>query len=304
MTADKLVFAAYFESAEQLPNICRLAESIRTFGGKYGKSPIWAFGSPDIDTEDKKIFSRLESFDVEIRTSQAPAKAGWLFYAGKPYAAAEAETAVADASKLLIWMDEDTIVLAEPTAFDLEEDISLAYCPVMHNRSGSLYDKPPDAFWSRIYEKLEVADDALFPMVTPADKQKIRAYFHAGLLVVRPERKILRRWAKDFEILYSDTILADMCRADINKKIFLHQTALVGAVLNNLEKDEMKELTGRYNYPIFFEKKYDSEVTFDSIEDIITLRCVIPVKEINPEWYRKLAGPPDKIAWLKKHISG
>jgi 16S rRNA C1402 (ribose-2'-O) methylase RsmI len=93
-----------------------------------------------------------------------------------------------------------------------------------------------------------------------------------------------------------------MCRADINKKIFLHQTALVGSILNSLKKDKMKELPNRYNYPIFFEKKYISEVTFDSIEDVVTVRCVVPVKEMGTEWHSKLKGPLDKIAWLKEHM--
>jgi hypothetical protein len=203
---------------------------------------------------------------------------------------------------VLVWIDNDAVVLAEPEAFDLSTDISLAYRPVMHNRSGSLFDKPPDTFWSRIYEKLELTDDMLFPMVTPADEEKIRAYFHAGMMSLRPHKGVMRRWAEAFRVLCDDGELADMCREDVSKRIFLHQCALTGAVLHAVTRGEMTALNDDYNYPIFFEKQYGARKVFNSIENAVIIRCELSNKKFSDDWDRQLAGPPEKIAWLKERL--
>jgi len=300
MTEHKFIFAAYAESVEALQHVYRLAESLRRFGGQFSDSPVWAYVPQGFTIDSMELGRAPQSLNVGIRTSRTPEEAQWFYYSGKVYAAAEAEAAAAGKAAVLVWMDEDTVILSDPSDFDLRAGTSFAYCPVMHNRSGSLYDQPPDDFWGRIYERLSITDDVLFPVVTRADQQKIRAYFQAGLLVVRPERGILRGWVGNFELLYTDSVLADMCRAEIDKRIFLHQTALVGAVVKAIPRNEMIELSDRYNYPIFFEQEYDSKVVYDSLEDVITLRC--EVSDVHPGQKRRLSGPPDKVAWLKDHL--
>ena len=303
MNDKKLILATYAESNGQLSEVRRMAESIRTFAGKFSRSPIWVYIPNDFVIDDAALKKDLQSLEVKIKTSHTPDEAAWLFYAGKVYAAGEAEKAAEGLASVLVFMDSDTIVLSEPTEFDLANDKCLAFCPVMHNRSGSLYDAPPDPFWSKIYQVLSISDDMLFPMITPADRQKIRAYFHIGLVVARPEKGILRRLVNDFEALYHDPTLADMCRKETVRKIFLHQTALAGA-LHIVPQTEMQELPGKYNYPIFFERRYESKVRFDSIEDVVTLRCVITEKDAGPDWDKRLTGPFEKIAWLKEHLFG
>ncbi|UCE24636.1 MAG: hypothetical protein JSU74_00875 [Candidatus Zixiibacteriota bacterium] len=302
MSSDRILYATYVESGQDLHNVCRMTESIRTFGGNYSDGPILALMPDHLPLDDRALVDKTESFGIEIRRFHTPEQARWLYYGGKPFAAAEAEKAAEGLAESLVWIDEDTVVIAEPVDFELKPGKSLAWVPVMHNRSGTLWDGPPDDFWARIYERLSVTDDMLFPMVTPADEQKIRAYFHCGLLVVRPGKGIMRRWAADFEKLYSDQVLVDMCKADTTKKVFLHQTALTGSVVHTVGRDEMVELDARYNYPIFFEKGYEANRPFDSIDDIITVRCVVSTEKMGEDWHKKLSGASDKIAWLKDRL--
>lgn len=302
MSGVQMVFATYTETAEGLRAVRHLVESIRTFGGKFRDCPVWVFVPQGFAIEDTVVMSVLKSLGAEVRVSRTPESAQWFYYAGKVHAAAQAEVDAAGKALELVWMDEDTIVLQEPTECELAPGISLAYRPVMHNRSGSLSDAPPDVFWSRIYTLLSLTEEMLFPMVTPADQQKIRAYFHAGLLVVRPEKGILRRWADDFARLYNDSTLVAMCRADVNKRIFLHQTALVGGVLHQVGRAEMLELSDRYNYPIFFEKNFAAARPFNSINDVVTIRWEMAAGSVDPDWDQKLTGPTDRIAWLKKRL--
>jgi len=300
---NKRIIATAIIWKEQLPDIVRLAESIRTFGGKYSDARIWAFYSPDIELDDSLLVRKLEDFGVELKPYTIPEGTAGFYYAGKPYAAAEAEAMAAeDSANILVWVDPDTIFLMEPDAFNLPTDISLAYRTVMHNRAGSLYGQPPDILWQRIYELTSVTDDMLFPMTTQADVQKIRAYFHCGILVLRPQKGILRRWADDFSKLILDSIIVEQCRADVDKRVFLHQNALTGAVLNILGRDEMFELSDRYNYPLLFEKNYEASRPFNDLTDVVSMRCVVSAEKVGPEWYAEVKGPSDRIAWLKDRL--
>jgi hypothetical protein len=302
-TSDQvLVFATYAETDEQIAHVQILAESIREFAGRYNDAAVWLYLPREHYTpSDENLVEKLTALGVEIRKSDLPKEALRFFYAGKLFAATEAEAAATEQSAMLVWLDEDTVILQEPTDFVLPPNTCFAYRPVMHNRSGSLFDEPPNEFWALIYERLEIADELLFPMITPADKQKIRAYFNAGLLVVRPKKGILRTWAESFKNLYEDKILVNSVMKDVEKRIFLHQTALVSAV-KFLKRNEMMELPDSYNYPMFFKVMYGGLNDFDAIDDVVTLRYDAYFRNPDPQWAEKVRGPDRKITWLKARL--
>ena len=304
MPAIQLIFATYIETEAELGNVCLLAESIRTFGGRAADAPVWVMMPDGLAVTDTTTQKRLRSLKVEVFTCGSPEEPRWLYYSFKPYAAAKAETLAEGIAAVLIWMDNDAVFLGEPSEFFLASGKALGYRPIMHNRSGTLKAQPPSEFWGRIYERLALTEEELFPMVTSADHQTVRAYFNCGLIVVRPEKGILRRWPVDFEALYRDSVLAASCRADVEKRIFLHQTALTG-LLNIVPRETMVELSDGYNYPIFFDRVFGADHPFNSIQDAIMIRRIDgPLKAAGPDWHKELIGPPDKIAWLKERLSG
>lgn len=296
-----IVFATYAVDRSEVNSALRLTESLRTFGGQFAQAPLWIVAPDDLEITDA-LQSDFRRLGITLLRAGAPDSIRWLYYADKPYAAAAAEQAADGKAAVLAWMDNDAIILDEPSELNLGDSLCLAYRPVMHNRSGSLYGEPPDPFWARIYEKLELNDDQLFPMVTPADQQKIRAYFHCGLVAVRPERGILRRWAQDFETLANDSVLTGMCKQDEVKRIFLHQTALTGSVLHLVKNNEMAELSDRYNYPLFFKHFYGALKEYDDLSDIVLARVHLNPVLVSNDWPQLLKGPADRIAWLKDHI--
>ena len=295
------IFATRAMEPLQVANAIRLAESLRTFGGSLSQAPVWvvAHEAVEITPVQESEFKRL---GITLLRVAPPDSLSWLYYADKPYAAAVAEQAAEGKAAVLVWLDNDSIFLTEPTELLLADSLCLAWRPVMHNRSGALYGEPPNPFWARIYERLSLTDDMLFPMVTPADQQKIRAYFNCGLMAVRPERGVLRRWAQDFEILGSDSTLAAMCRADETKKIFLHQTALTGAILHLVKQVEMIPISDRYNFPLFFEKVYGGVQTYTDLNDVAMIRVDFNPALVSKDWPALLSGPADRIDWLKEHI--
>jgi len=299
-----LVFAVFAEDAEQLRHALVLTESVRTFAAARKDAPVWVYTPPELAASRPDLVRRLVACGAVLRTGTAPEAALAYPLSGKVFAAAQAESAAAGRAEILAWLDEDTVVLQEPREFRLPRGVSLGYRPVMHNRSGTLYGGPVDDFWRLVYERLAVPESAIFPMVTPADSQTIRAYFNAGLLVVRPERGVLRRWAVSFPLLYRDTALVRICRQDRVRALFLHQAALAGAILGGLERVEMRELPPQYNVPLFFREMYGARREFDSVAGVVTLRYDVYFRDPAPDWRQRLKGPPEVAAWLAARLGG
>ena len=297
-----IIFGAFAENEEQLYHTLVLAESIRTFAGKHKDAPIWIYVPESLAETENRMHQKFDSLGVDIRASQVQDAALAFYFSRKVFASAKAESEADGNAEILAWLDEDTIILKEPEEFFLSKDIHLGYRPVMHKNIGLLYSEPLDVFWSRVYTKLSVREESVFPMVTVADQDTIRPYFNAGCLIVRPERGILRRWAENYPFLYADPVFIDMSRNDTYKRIFLHQAALTGTILMFLQRAEMQELPQAYNYPIFFEVMYGAKKEFGSIRNVVTLRYDVYFRKPDPEWHRKLEGPADVIDWLKKRL--
>jgi hypothetical protein len=208
-----------------------------------------------------------------------------------------------DEATILAWLDDDTIVLHQPDEFLLPAGKNFGYRPVMHKNIGLFYNEPIDAFWGRAFALLGVKESSIFPVVTPADGDTLRAYINAGCLAVRPERGLLGRWAACFSVLYPDPELTKMCRQDMAKRIFIHQVALTGAILTHLTRHEMVEFSDRINYPIFFESKFGAKREFRDLTGVITFRHESYFTDPEPDWEKQLRGPADRIAWIKTHLA-
>ena len=301
-TREPIIFATFAEDAGSLANVLLMAESIRTFGGRYKDAPIRAYMPARLAEQEAGVVAGFKRLDVEQRSSEASEDAAWFYYSAKVFAAAKAEAEAKGAAEILAWLDEDTIVLREPGEFMLPDGKNLGYRPVMHKNIGLLYAGPVDIFWGRVFNLLSVPEAALFPMVTPADGDTLKPYFNAGCMVVRPERGLLAKWSDCWTTLYGDSLLTEMCRADVKYRIFIHQAALAGAILIHLETDELLEFSSRINYPIFFEQMFGAKRVFDDITDVVTFRHESYFRKPAPDWEKKLKGPADRIAWIKERL--
>lgn len=297
-----ILFASYAEHPQQVSKCLVLCKSIRTFAGAIKDAPIRVYLADQVQELGKKFRDQFRALSVELRNLEIPNEAQRFFLAGKPYAAAQAETDAYESAEIVAFLDANIIILQEPHAFRLDEAQNFAYRPVMHQNIGSLYSEPLDAFWGRLYEILKVPESSLFPMEGVADKKIIRPYFNAGYLVVRPERGIFRNWIKSFEACYSDPKLVEMCAQD-QYNIFLHQAALAGSVLTFLRPEEMIELPSSHNVPLFFEKFYDSETEFNSLENITSIKYEFNFSDLPEGWEKYIKGPADVIGWLKTHCT-
>lgn len=268
----RIVFGTYAGDADALYWILVMVESVRTFGGELKSVPVWVYLPDDKPGLEKSPGLKPIPEGVTFKRSNTPPEAKPFWFAGKVFAAALCEAEAVGHHQLLAWLDPDVIFTSEPRDFLLPDSISFGYRPVMHKLIGSRASEPPDEFWARVYDKLGVAPSAMFSMKTPIDQETIRAYFNAGLLIVRPEMGVLRKWPVCFATLYSDSVFVGWCKQDQRRAIFLHQAALAGDILSTLKREDMIELPASYNYAVFLEDKYPPQARPKSVDDVVLFR--------------------------------
>lgn len=269
---EKMVFATYAQDRPELEQALILAKSLRKFGGRMSSCPFWLYLPAENQGLAAGAEGTLNSLNIKVHLSPTPESAAKFFYSGKTFAAGNAEGAAAGRFKILAWLDPDNVIVRGPEAFNLRPGISLGCRPVMMKLIGSDYSRPPDGFWDRIYRLSSVGQDRIFPVTTAVDRQQVRAYFNAGLLVVRPERGILRKWTEFYQRLYADPYLQEECVREVRKRIFLHQTALAAAVLATLTRDEVADLGDSYNYPVFMPEGYSAAGILETPDQAVTIR--------------------------------
>lgn len=245
-----LIFACVLDPGEAGNEAFRLARSIRTFGGEFCFNPIWMFSQRKEDDLPEATRQELFSLGVQLFTFDTAPEAVGFPFASYVTAACIAETLAQGKATYLAFMATDTLVLQAPYEFLLSGGKSLGCCPVHLKLLGSRYDEPVDDFWKLIYHHCHVNPDRVFAMQSVVDEQSMRAYFNAGLLVVRPERGILRTWQIAFDELYRLPEFQAFYQQQELYAIFMHQMVLAGSVLGVLQPEECQIFPREVNYPM------------------------------------------------------
>jgi hypothetical protein len=293
--ANGVTFACPALSAGSARQAALLARSLRRFGGTLAASDFLALVPAGRRSIDEAASGALAAAGAGRVPFELPEEAARFPFGALAYAAAAAEEQLEGRSAVLAWLNPDTLVLAEPEEFRLAPGKVLAYRPVHHLLIGSPYDEPLDPFWRLAYERCGVASSAVFPMVTCADARRVRPYFNAGLLVVRPEARILRCWRDAFASHYDAPELSTFCERDERYRIFAHQVLLSASVLAVADKMALHELPDRYNYPLHLHESYESARRPTSVGELITCRY-----ESLSDWpWRETIDVPEPYAsWL------
>jgi hypothetical protein len=270
---ENLIFTCLATTSSYLTfQVPLFAASLRTYGGDLSECPLWVFIPHDGDSVPNEVMERLKALQVTIFSLDCASHEREFPFATHVRAAASAESKAREYGALLAWMGIDTLILNPPTAFLLEKHISVGYRPVHHTLIGSLLENPPDPFWSLIYEKLRVPQDAVFPMHPHVDHNIIRPYVNAGHLVVRPERRIFQTWWESFKLVYDDPSFEPLYEQNILYEIFIHQAVITGVILSQLRKEELLELPFTYNYPLHLYHEAPEDLRPEHVNDLVTVR--------------------------------
>ncbi len=274
-----------------------LASSIRKFGRNLAEQPIWIL----VPTQDKDIHEKLsanfESLDATIIPFSCDSDDLAFPFTALVCAAAKAEMLAKNTMDLLVFIDNNSFILSEPSEFLLDEKKILGYRPVHHTLIGSEYSKSLDNFWKLIYSKLDVSEDDIFPMKTHVDGRTLRPYINSGFLVVRPERGLFQFWWDAYKEIYKEQEFQEYYQKDSLYSIFIHQAVLSSIILTKLSRDELYELPFSYNYPLHLFRESPQEYQPDNLNDMVTLRYYMD-KLRNPEWLDPLPFHNPHKSWV------
>ena len=273
-----------------------LARSLREFGDELANQPLWLMMPKKLEMVSKSTLQALRELDVQVHRFEVPDDALKFPFGGKVYAAAAAESLASSQADILVWMDSDMIFMGEPAEFVLGENISLGYRPVMLKNISSLFDEPLNVFWSFIYEGCNTPVEKIPPMITTMDAVRIRPQFNAGIMSLRPQKKLLQTWRDNFERLYLQSILTPYYQEHVLYRIFVHQSILSATILTMLKPDEMQDLGPRINYPMFLDAEKDN------IREAVTLRYDEYKFFEQPDWKRKMVLNAPLMKWLQTQI--
>jgi len=279
-----LIFAFMLGTGEAEANALRLAHSIRAFGGVFCFNPIWMLSQRSEDELPEATRQGLFSLGVRLITFDMDPEAVYFPFADYVTAAGIAEGLVQGETRFLVMMAKDTLVLQTPSACLLPAGKSLGACPVHLKLLGSGFTDPIDEFWRLIYRQCQVDLERIFPLQTTVDEQLVRAYFNAGLLVVRPERGLLRAWQADFFNCYRMPEFEPFYMKNVLYDIFMHQAVLAGSILSSLKPEEFQQLPFEMNYPLHLHSEVADSRRPANLEQLITCRY---------EDYDEFFGNPD-----------
>jgi hypothetical protein len=295
-----LIFACMLGSGESEKDTLRLAHSLRTFGGQYCFNPIWMLTTRDEMDLSESTRQEIYSLGTHPLTFEMDASQKPFPFLSYVTAAGIAEGFAQGQTSFLALMAPDTLVLQEPSAFVLPVGKSFGGSPVHLKLLGSGVDEAVNDFWSLIYRHCQVEAEQIFPMNTVVDEQPVRAYFNAGILVVRPERGLLRSWQADFERIYCLPELEPFYRQSELYEIFMHQAVLAGSLLSSLKPDEFQQLPFEVNYPLHLHAKVPEARQPTHISQLITCRYEdYSATFTNPDVQALLQTDQDLKAWLQ-----
>lgn len=294
------VFATLALPGERESAIRLLAASLRRFGGAMARSPLLLLTPNEVQDFAAATRATLEGLQVQWLKFPAPSQAAGFPFASKVQAAAWAETLLVGQSSLLVWMDVDTLFLQEPAEFALPAGKQLGCCPVHHRLVGSPWEQPVDAFWSEVYRACGVSDERLFPVFTAVGDERIRAYFNAGLLVVRPEQGLLQAWKARFLNLISRAEFKPFFQQNPLYRIFFHQAVLAGVLLSRFRQEEIQLFSTGYNFPLHLLDHLPPANRPAMLDVLITCRYETFFQ--NPDWLQSLPASPALAQWVIEQL--
>ena len=214
-------------------------ESLRAFGGALADAPVYAFAPRPGSEPSADTVSALAGLDAVYVDEPLNPDLGELPHANKVFVSAWAERELEQA--VIVFTDSDTVFLAEPREL-VAGDWDAAVRPVGSVNKGSTGEgHRNEADWQTLYEVLGVAAR---PFVeTVVERERVRAYFNAGLVALRREAGLGTSW-RDATLRLLDSPIAE--RAPLRRQI--DQLALGGILADRIEA--VKVLPDTYSYPL------------------------------------------------------
>lgn len=293
---DPLIFMTLVYPDRPLARTLLLLASLRKFSGRMSAAPVWVLYPDSVGVFPETKAASLR--DLGARLVPFKPAEGLLSFplGGKVQAAAAAEELAQGQAELLVWLDEDTLVLNEPDEFLLPSQRVLGFRPVHHKLLGTSWGEELDDFWRLVYQHTGAAPERDFRMITHCGEQ-IRPYFNAGSFVVRPEIGLLKRWWDVFQSTYQAPVFQAYYEKDPLYAVFIHQAIWTGVILGSLERGELQRLSNWINYPLHLHQDIPEDLRAVRIDDLLTARYEDILAQ--PGWGEELPFSPELAGWIR-----
>jgi len=261
-------FVACIEGGVLEAQALLLFESIRLYTGRFRNCSLYAL-SPragyEISTQARR---RLDDLEVHYLDTVLNTECPEYGSANRVAAAAHIEGIYSH--NILVILDSDTLFLGEPSKFILPPDIDAAVRPVdAKGISTAGTNDPFDAYWRNLCNCCDVDYDEITWSESFIDHKRIKANYNGGLVVVRSELGIMRRWADFFfksirqgirppSDDYSFRAGAGWVEQAASRLWGSNQAALSLAIWSTTR--QVKELPPTYNYPLHLHDHVDRAV--------------------------------------------
>lgn len=183
MTNHSTTFVCCVESGWLEVQTLRMIESLRTWGGSFASSPIYAvtprFGVPIA----KSTRSWFDKYQVEYIYFHHHHKYSWNKFLNKLLAL----TTVQELAKteLLGWLDSDLLIVDEPSQFVIKENKSFIACPSDQLNVATTGSDSNLPYWREICKCVDIDIEALPWLLSEPEQLPIRFYFNSGVFVYR-----------------------------------------------------------------------------------------------------------------------
>jgi hypothetical protein len=178
-----ITFVTCVESGPLEPQVLRMVESLRRFGGAYADYPVWAvkprFGPP-ISRRTRQEFDRLS---VQYRHTSRTDPHAWYAYINKTQALTLAEDLAP--TEFIGWLDADLLFTAEPSELTPAADQDIAACSSDNAGGTTGPGDPCEPFWREATAAVGLNVDQLPWVMTEREGDRIRLYWNSGVFVFR-----------------------------------------------------------------------------------------------------------------------
>jgi hypothetical protein len=172
-----------------------LCESIREFGGRYGNADIKVLqprGAMRISDGGRLRFQSLNAEVVELSIASPCPEYGTSY---RVLACAEYESS--SKADSLVFMDSDTVVLAEPELELMEADVAARPVDIKGMCTSGEGDSN-DSYWRALCQACGVDYDLIPLVTTTVDRARIKASYNGGLTVVKNKTRLFSKTADFF----------------------------------------------------------------------------------------------------------
>lgn len=192
-----VAFVACIEGGVLEAQTLLLFDSIRRYAGRFRDCSLYALSPRAGHAISKDSRRRLDEFGAIYVDKNLNTECPEYGSANRVAAAAHIEETYPH--DILVILDSDTLFLREPTELVLPANIDVAVRPVdIKGMSTSGLPDSCDRYWQDLCRCSGVDYEEIPWSESFVDRQRIKANYNGGLVVVRSEQGILRRWADFF----------------------------------------------------------------------------------------------------------